>query len=147
MLLASFRQDARMSLTDMSKKTRVPISTIFDKLKTYQKEFIKKHTTLIDFSKLGYNTRAKIAIKVNKDQKEEIKEYLSKNQNINSVYKINNGFDFLIEGIFVHVKDMQEFVDKLEEKFDIQDKQTYYIIDEIKREEFMAKPDLVCLMR
>ena len=107
MLLASFRQDARMSLTDMSKKTRVPISTIFDKLKTYQKEFIKKHTTLVDFSKLGYNTRAKIAIKVKKEQKEDIKEYLSKNESINSIYKINNGFDFLIEGIFVHVKDMQ----------------------------------------
>jgi len=143
LILANLRKDARMSLTNMSKKTSVPISTIYDRLKIFNKDFVKKHTTLVDFSKLGYHTRANIALKVNKEHREAIKEYLLKHQNVNSLYKINSGFDYLIEGVFIHIKDLDEFLEKLEIKFDIEDKQTYYIVNDLKKEEFMSNPDLI----
>ena len=145
-LLSNFRQDARMSLTKMSKKTNVPISTIFDKLKMFEKDLIKKHTTLLDFSKLGYNTRVNVAIKCDRSDRDALKSFLVCNENVNSVYKINNGYDYMIEGIFVHIKDLDEFFQRLEDKFKIQDKQIYYVVDELKREEFMSNPELVQAM-
>ena len=142
-ILSHLRNDARMSLTRMSKKTSIPISTIFDKIKLLQDDVIKKHTTLLDFNKLGYSTRANIMISVDRESKDPIKDYLTKNPCINSVYKINNGFDFMIEGVFRQIKDMEDFLDTLEQRFDIKDKQSYFIIDELKRESFMTDPELV----
>ena len=57
LIVSHLRRDGRTSLTELSKKTRIPISTIFDRLKQNKNNFIKKHTALIDFAKLGYNTR------------------------------------------------------------------------------------------
>ncbi len=143
MILARLRQNARESLTTMSRKTQLPISTIHDRMRSYQEDVVKKHTSLIDFSKIGYHTRANIAVKVERSRKEELKEYLKRNLNTNTVYKINNGYDFLIEGIFRHVKDLEEFLELLEEKFAVKDKTVYYIIDDIKREEFLNDEKLV----
>src|SRR3989339_2032098 len=103
MILAALRQNARLSLTKMSRATKVPVSTIYDKLKQYENGLIKKHTAIIDFAKLGYNTRANILIKVEREKREEVQEYLKKEKSVNSIYKINNGFDYLVELVFVHI--------------------------------------------
>lgn len=142
-ILTHLRIDARMPLTKMSKKTSIPVSTIFDRLKINQNNLIIKHTSLIDFSKLGYHTRANITLRVDKEDKENVKEFLLKNHLVNSVYKINNGFDFMIEGIFKQIKDMEEFLEQLENRFKILDKKSFFIIEDLKRESFMSNPDLL----
>jgi len=132
LIISSLRKNARMNLTSMARKTGIPVSTIFDKIKGFQNNIVTKHTTLINFDLLGYNTRANIILKVNKEDKELLKQYLIKSQNINSFYRINNGFDFMIEGIFRNIKEMEEFLEKLEERFNIEKKEYFYVIDEIK---------------
>ncbi len=140
MVLSALRQNARLSLTKMSRATRVPVSTIYDKLKQYERTVIKKHTAIVDFAKLGYNTRAKILIKVERDQREEMQEYLQKNRNVNSIYKINNGYDYIVELIFVHIKDMEDFIETLEAEFKVLKQETYYVIADLKKEEFLSNP-------
>ena len=125
----------------------MPVSTIYDRIKTYESGLIKKHTCLLDFSKLGFNTRATIMLKVNREFRNKLGEYLSNHHSINTVYKINNGFDFMAEALFKHIKDMEDFNEILEEKFKIDDSKTYFIIDEIKRESFMSNPDTVNLIK
>ncbi len=140
LLMSYLRQNARETLTKLSRKTSVPISTIYDKLKMYENDIIKKHTSLLDFNKLGYTTRATIMLKAKKDCKKELKEFLLNNRNINSVFKINNGYDYLVEGIFKQIKELEDFIEKIEDKFKIKNKQVHYIIEDIKREGFMADP-------
>ncbi|PLW80016.1 hypothetical protein C0585_04985 [Candidatus Woesearchaeota archaeon] len=135
-IISHLREDARMSLTQMSKSTRIPVSTIFDRIKS--NDFIVKHTALLDFAKLGYFTRANISIKVDREDKEELKKFLLKNNHVNSLYRINDNFDFLIEGIFIHISDMEEFIDMMESRFKIIEKKTQYILEDIKREGFMS---------
>ncbi len=147
LFLANLRANARETLTKMSKNTSIPISTIFDMLKQHEKSIIKKHTALIDFSKLGFGTRVTLTLKVNKDQRDDLREYLTRHYNVNSVYKINNGFDFLVEGVFRSIKDLEDFIEGLDEKFRIRSKQIYYIVEDIKREDFLSNPqivDIVC---
>jgi DNA-binding Lrp family transcriptional regulator len=141
LLIAHLRTDGRMQLTDMSKKTGIPVSTLFDRLKMND-GFITKHTCLLDFSKLGYNTRATIMLRAGND-KQALKEHLQKHPSINNVHRINNGFDFMVEGVFKNVVDVEAFIDKLEGKFSIQDKKTFYVIEDIKREAFMSDPELI----
>ncbi len=82
-------------------------------------------------------------MKVPKEQKEALRDFLEKSLNTNSLYRINNGYDFLVEGIFRHVKNLEEYLEKLEDKFTIEQKQVYYIIEDLKREDFMNDEKLL----
>ena len=141
-ILANLRKNARMSLTDISRDTSIPITTIFDKLKLFENKLILKHTSLLDFNKLGYNTRAKVILKVKNENKEELRNHLKNNQNVNSLYKINNNHDFLIEVIFKHIVDLESFLDNLEDKYGVLEKSVFYILEDIKREGFLENINL-----
>ncbi|MBC8501083.1 MAG: Lrp/AsnC family transcriptional regulator [Nanoarchaeota archaeon] len=145
--LAHLRNNARETLTFISRKTGIPISTLYDRLKAQEHDIITKHTALIDFSKLGYMCKANITIKVNIEDRDTVKDYLLCQNNVNSLFKINNGYDFLIEGIFKHVKDMEDFMEKFEKKFKVLDKSVYYIIEDVKREAFMSDPEVVNILQ
>jgi hypothetical protein len=49
----------------------------------------------------------------------------------------------MIEGIFKHIKDMEDFIELLESKFKVMDHKSFFIIEDLKREAFMAEPDLI----
>ena len=132
-----FRNNARENLTRISRLTAIPVSTIFDKLREYEKDLIKKHATLVDFRKLGFDIRANLLFKISREQRDDFKDFLIKHENINSVFKVNNGFDFLVETVFKDMNDMQKFTDLLE-RFQIEEKQEMFILEDIKREGFLA---------
>lgn len=139
------RQSARKNLTSIAKATHIPVSTLFDRLKRLEKSVILRHTSLLDFSNLGYDTRAAIMIKVHKKDRKRLAEFLEKNEHINTVYKITNGFDFHIEAIFKKFGEMESFIEMMEDQFSILKKNAFYIIEEIKREDFMANVDIPLL--
>lgn len=143
LIISSLRQNARVKLTDMSRMTRVPVSTLFDRMKLHEGNTIQKHTALVDFSKLGYNTRANIILKVKKEDRDSIRDFLMKHSCVNSAFKINNGYDFLIEAVFKNIKEVEDFIELLEEKFKIKAKQVFYVIDDLKKEAFLSNPAVV----
>jgi DNA-binding Lrp family transcriptional regulator len=143
LFLTLLRQDARQTLTAMSRKTNIPISTLYDKLKTHEKGVITRHTTLLDFAKLGYNCRAKIMLACTVQDKDKLRQYLKESGCINSLFKINNGFDFMAEGIFESVNALDSFIEGLEKLFTIVEKKVYYVIEDIRRENFLARPEQV----
>lgn len=136
-LMTFLRKNSRENLTKISRLTAIPISTIFDKVKEFEKELIRKHTSLIDFKKIGFDIKVNMLFKVARDSRDEFKEFLIKNENINSVFKVNNGFDFLVEAIFRNMNDMQRFNESIE-RFNIEAKQEMFILEDIKREEFLS---------
>lgn len=143
LFLTFLRQNARETLTTISRKTNIPISTLYDKLKQQEKNVILKHTTLVDFSKLGYNCKAEIMLSLPKEDRDKIRSFLKSYPLINSLFKINNGYDFLAEGVFQDVKELEDFVEMLESKFSINDKKVFYVIEDIKREEFLSHPAML----
>lgn len=145
-LIAHLRSNSRETLTKMSKLTGIPVSTVYDRLKQYKKGFIQKNTCVLDFGKLGFSTRVNVLVKVEREAREQVKDFLVKDFNINSVYKINSGFDFMFEGVFRHVKDVEDFLEKFEDRFSIEQKQVFYIIEDIKREGFLSDPETAELL-
>lgn len=146
LILANLRKNSRETLTRMSRKTSIPVSTIFEKIRGYEVGLIKKYTSIIDFSKLGYSTRATIFVKTSKNYRDRLREYLLINKNLNSVYRINNGYDFMLDGVFRELKDVEVFLEKLESDFGVTEKYVYYIVDEIKKEDFLSSPEYVAML-
>jgi DNA-binding Lrp family transcriptional regulator len=146
-IMSLLRQDARMSLTMMSRKTNMPISTIYDKLKLHQGSTITRHTALVDFAKLGFSARANVTLKVDRIDREELIKYLFKVPNVNSIYKISSGYDFMLDVVFRDIREMEDFFETVESKFKVKDKQVYFVIDDLRREAFLSEPgmlDMVC---
>lgn len=140
LLLTQLRRNSRTTLTDLSRKTRMPVSTIFDKVRNFEMNLVTKFTSLLDFAKFGYYARAHVILKVSKTDYERLREFLSNHQNVNSLYKINNGFDFQVELVFRQLRDLEDFIITLSKKFIIKQKEVYYILDDIKREAFFTEP-------
>ncbi len=135
-IIAHLRQDARQSLVDIGKKTLMPTSTVFDKVQRYKGGLVKKYTALVDFPRLGYGFRVWMVLST--ENKNELKEFLSSHGNVNSLYKINNGFDFLIDCVFKNWEEVYAFQEKIKE-FKLKEKITLDILDEVKREEFLVE--------
>lgn len=140
MILSNLRNNGREKLTDIAKKTKIPISTVFDKIRGYEeKKVIRKHSCLINFSKLGYDFDVCILIKSNKEEKERLKDFLIEQDCLNSIFRTSNNYDFLVEGIFRDMQELQDFLDVLENDFSLVRNDILYIVGELKREDFLNK--------
>ena len=137
-IISSVRKDARMALTEISKSTKIPVSTIFDKLKQHETDTIKKYSAIVDFEKLGYNSKTLMIIRTSYEMRVLLKDYLSTFSNVNNFYIINSGYDFMIETIFRNQKETQDFIDELERNFKISEILQYNIIEEVHREKFLT---------
>ncbi|MGV8172543.1 MAG: Lrp/AsnC family transcriptional regulator [Candidatus Woesearchaeota archaeon] len=138
LLMTFFRRNARENLTQISRLTRIPVSTIFDKLHDFERGLIQKHTTLVDFKKLGFDIRINILFKIAKESREGFKEFLMGNEHVNSLFRINNGYDYMIEAIFRDMSDLQKFTELLD-KFSIEAKQELFVLEDLKRESFLSE--------
>ena len=143
-ILCELRKDARKNISSISKTVCMPISTVFDRIRDYEKSYIKRHTSLIDFTKLGFDVRVNVAIKADTDRKQDLQRFITHNQNVNSVYKINNGFDFMVEAIFRNSQELQVFLDKVDDY--ARNRQEFFIAEDLKREDFLTNRDLIGLL-
>ena len=133
-LVVQLRKDARRNLSQIGRIISMPVSTVHDRMKRIKDSVIKKYTCILDFRRLGFNTRAHLVLRLSKKEgRHELKEYMLKHQNINSLYKINNGYDFLAELVFRDLSELDSFVENLEERFKIREKKIYYIIGKFNR--------------
>ncbi|MBI2550306.1 Lrp/AsnC family transcriptional regulator [Candidatus Woesearchaeota archaeon] len=145
-LLAHLRRNARIKLTAISRKTDVPVSTIFEKINGPLRSYVQRYTCLLNNSEIGFSSRATIILKVDKEQKAEIGQHLERHPNVNSLYRINNGYDFMLDVIFKQMMDLEEFIEQLERRFRIKHKEVYFIISEVKQESFLSDPEAVKLV-
>jgi len=141
LIISHLRQDARMSLTQMSRETRIPVSTIFDKIRGFKETgLIRKNTSIVSFDRFGFNAKALIFLATSREKRGELTEILTKSGNVNSLFKVNNGWDLIAEVIFPGFKEIEDFLEKIEGQVSLNKKQVFYIIEELKREEFFSNP-------
>lgn len=140
-IVSYLRQDARTTLTNMSRQTRIPVSTIFDKIRDFKETgLIKKNTSIVSFERFGYNTKALIFLSTSKEERPNLIEILKTSNNVNSLFKVNNGWDLIAEVIFPSFKEIEDFLEHIEEKVSLSRKEVLYIIEELKREDFFSNP-------
>ena len=138
-ILACLRQNGRMPISKLSKKTGLPVSTIFDRLRS--RNCIERHVALLDFGSLGFSTKAIVLVRAPKETKDALHKYLSMHFHINNLCRVNNGYDYCFECVFKTINELENFLESLEEKFDIKTRTAFYIINEIRREAFLSDPN------
>jgi len=141
-ILSHLRNNAKESIVNLSKKIGVPASTIYDRVNVHEKNIIKRYTALLNFEKLGFHGRAYFAVKLDDMQKRrELLDFLVNHPNINSLYKINFGYHYLFEAIFKNVVEAETFINTLNEKFELDQKHIFSVVEDIKKEDFLTKPE------
>lgn len=135
-LISCLRENSREKLTTISKNTHIPISTLFDMLREMQCKLFSKSTILLNYAQLGYHTQAQVFLKVERAKREALQKHLECHGSVNSIYKINNGWDFLIETVHKNIRELNDFLEELEEKYFLEEKEIYYLVEEVKKEGF-----------
>ncbi len=141
MILSCLRADGRCKLAQVSRTTNVPISTLFERLRAYKGTVLAKTTSLLNFNEIGFATRAHLLIRCQR-QREEVKQKLLEYANVNSLYRVNNGYDYLAECVFRTLQDAEIFSEQLRTTFDAIVR-VQYILADLKRETFLSDPNLV----
>ena len=137
LLLSHLRRNARESLTSISRKTNIPVSTLFDKLKNYQNNIIAKHTAILDFRKLGFDLKTHMLFSVEKDKREGFEQFLIGHGRINSIFRINNGYDYFVEGVFKSLGDMNDFFEQ-SNMYGVQERKEFFVLKDILQEGFLS---------
>ena len=138
-IISHLRNNARKKITNISRETNIPVTTIYDKLRVHNKKFVKKHTTLLDFPKIGLHAKAHISIKVDKDSRDALQKFLIEHPNVNSLSKTNFNSDFLAEVVFKDTAGVENFTENLERNYQINEIHVFNVIDELKKEAFLTK--------
>lgn len=117
-ILRTIRHNPRMSLVDISKETGLSLKTISDKLKSLEKRgIIMGYFMTLDPVKFKHNT-FKLLIQMNNLKNEkEIEEYLSNLKNIKYIFKMSGLWDYEIDFIYPSVRELQNQIEDLKEKF------------------------------
>ncbi len=143
LVAANLRQDARIKLTELSRRTGIPVSTLFDRMRDLGRLGVTRLCAMLDFRKLGFGTCATILFRVNKEKRTELKNFLMKSFCVNSLMRINNGYDFMAECVFRDMRELEEFCEKLEQSYGVRGKEIHFVIDDLKREMFFSEPSYV----
>lgn len=136
------RKDCRKSLSLIGREISVPVTTLFSMLQKLEKEenIIQKYACLIDLQQVGYGVKICLAIKCREKNKKEVKDFIMNNKNIDSVFRTNNGFDFLVEAIFRNLSELENFLEQLDD-FKPKKKRLHYIVEEYKKEDFLTRKE------
>lgn len=142
-LIHQLRKNGRLGLTELSRLTNIPISTLHERLKVYAKSgLIRRYTTLLDFYLLGYSIRAFMFFVADKNTKETLRSYLATCPCVNTLTKINHGYDFFVEAVFRTMQEVDAFRERVCQKYGAKHVEIHYVIEEIKEEGFLlTKPD------
>ena len=135
-MLDHLRIDARLKLTSLSKLTKVPVSTLFGWLNEFNDTIIKKRTVLVNFGFFGYATKAHVFVAVTRDEKDLLQQFLYCERSVNNLYRINNGWDFIVETVHKDIRELDGFLEKMSSQFKILKQEIHYLIDDVKREGF-----------
>ena len=71
-IINELRKNSRRSLTDISKDTDTPLSSVFKTVTRLEKTVVRKHTCIVDFAQLGYPL--KVGMFITTGKKKELKK-------------------------------------------------------------------------
>ena len=138
-IIRELRKNSRASLKEIASRLELPSSTVHDRVRRFEGNIIAKHTTLINFQEMGFYSHFFFTVKTSREKREELRDYLRDNRFTNTVYQVNDKFDFLVEVVFENLKQANDFIEEVRERFPIEAIYIHSIIENIKKEEFLSK--------
>jgi len=135
-IIIELREDARIGLKEISQKLNIPISSVHAIIQNIMPRYIQKYITLIDYPHIGLHGQAHVVLKAGRGKYQDLKEFLIRCKNLNSLQSVNNGYNFMIEIVMDSQKEVYDFIDDMEKLFRIKSK-IYWMLEDIKREKMV----------
>lgn len=138
-IIRVLKENAKLSTQQISKKTKIPITTVHHRIKKLEQNgIIKSYTVVLDNKQLGKTLAAYILITVdykllkqNKISQQDLSAKLKKMDLVEEVDMITGGSDIILKIRVKDVDQMDEFVTKTLRNIDgIEKTQTMVILHE-----------------
>lgn len=140
-LVIELRKNGRQDITKLAAKYNYPKSTLYDMLHRLEQKGILEHTSKIDFEKIGFPIQIFIVAKTTTQNKESMKKYLMGKKNVNSIYTVNQGSNFHFEGVFRNQREVEDFLEELEDSNPLTQINVYNVIERITSEKFLTEEE------
>ncbi len=119
-ILNELKQNGRMSAQEISKKTGIPVTTVFNRVKRMEKSsVIKKYSVVLDEGKTGRNIAAYVLITVDYNllkkkhiSQHELASKLRKYDFVEEVSMITGVTDIILRIRVSNISELNEFVTK-----------------------------------
>ncbi len=139
-ILDLLKRNSKLTTSQISKKTGIPITTVHNRIKKMEKEGIIKHYTLdLDYNKLNLPLQAHVLVTAfnttpngKKVDQEIIAKQIKKHEHIERVQIITGGYDLLVTIRASSMKELNELITKFIRQVDGVDKTTtMMVMDEV----------------
>ncbi len=134
-ILSMLKGDAKLTTSQISKKTRIPITTVHNRIRKLSKEgVIKRYTVEVDYEKVGKPLKAFILITINqsKTPQNKLGREIKSIEGVESVDIVTGATDLIAE---VRAKNMPVLNELITEKIrrieGIDKTQTLMVLEEI----------------
>ena len=135
-IIKLLRLNCRIKPKEMSALTDLPLSTVYEKM-TNTGLLVTRFTCLLNHDAFGNTVHAFAVLKVAPKDRFALQKELEICNNVNLLWRINNGSDFVAEFIFPNLFTFEAYKESLESQFAIRNIVLHFMIDEIKRETFI----------
>jgi Lrp/AsnC family leucine-responsive transcriptional regulator len=127
------------NLLELSRKTEYPKSTLYDTMHRLESRGVIKHTNKIAFDKIGYPIQMFINVKTLPAHKLTLRKYLGEQKNINNLYVVNSPTNFHFEAIFKDQKEVEEFLEILENQTPLAEMNVFSVLETVHSEKFLTE--------
>lgn len=135
------RQNSRTNINDVAKQLNYATSTMYDILHRLEDKKIIEYKSKISFEKIGFPIKTLIIVKTTTAYKDKLREYLQKTPYINNLHIINHKSNFHMECIFRNQRELEEFLEELEENNTLSEIHVYNVLETIYSEKFLTEEE------
>ena len=116
-IITYLRKGKKVNISEIARKLDLPTSTVRDRIKKIERNYVTKRASLLDYSRLGYFSNALLAIKIEPKEKSEFLDFARKDECVNSIYHINSGFNFLVELVCKDNLELRNWIEEIKMMF------------------------------
>ncbi|MBI5148350.1 Lrp/AsnC family transcriptional regulator [Candidatus Pacearchaeota archaeon] len=125
--------NSRLSCREISRKLRLNVVTVLNRMRKLEKEgILKKYTAEVDYKKIGYDIEVAIDIKISKGRLFEVEKKIASHPNVFLVYDLTGESDALIFARFPSTQEMDNFLKDIQKYDFVERTHTRLILNRLK---------------
>jgi DNA-binding Lrp family transcriptional regulator len=134
-IIGELNENARKSFREISRKLKVSLTTVANRVKKLENEgIIKGYIPIIDLDKIGYNLLVIIGIRISKGKLMEVEKKISKNPHVYEIYDTTGDWDSIIIARFKDRTELNRFIKEVLAVEYVERTMTYLVLNVVKDE-------------
>lgn len=130
-------RNGERNISAIARSLELPISTAADRIKKIKEKYVIKHSSLLDYNKIGYFVNVFLVIKIDAEQRPQFLDFLKIQNCVNSIYSVDSGYNFLVELVCKDNMELINWIETLRKNFSLEIMQ-FQVLKTEEKEKFMS---------